>query len=60
MASNLCDKCPVLDVVDCKVLDIADRRGYEGMAACEVHDMAVKLIELATERARFGPKRHVS
>ena len=42
---NLCLDCPVMDYAPCKILEIADKKGLEGMSKCEMHDAIKEIIK---------------
>ena len=41
---NLCNYCKVLEVTTCPIFERAYKKGYEGMAKCEVKDMLYKIL----------------
>lgn len=53
---NLCNGCLVMDVAPCPILDLAYRRGLEGMESCEMKDVILKIVEKEKFKSGYGAK----
>ena len=53
---NVCNGCLVLDAAPCPLLDLAYRRGLDGMSECEMRDVVRKVVEKEKYKSGFGPK----